>query len=212
MRSTTSITLAPGWRWMLRITAGASFIQAARLHVLGVVDDVGDVGRGGPARRCGRRSTSVAVLLGRAQLVVGVDRVGAASARRSCPWPGSRWRRRSRCAGPRARGRRRRAPSGWPARAPRAAGRRRALTRPTPGTCEIFCASRVSARSWTCGSGSVFDVSAERQDRRVGRVDLAVDRRRRAGRAAGRFAAALIAACTSCSATSSVSDRARTAA
>ncbi len=30
MRSTTSITLAPGWRWMLRITAGTSFIHAAR--------------------------------------------------------------------------------------------------------------------------------------------------------------------------------------
>ncbi len=29
-RSTTSMTFAPGWRWMLRITAGASFIQAAR--------------------------------------------------------------------------------------------------------------------------------------------------------------------------------------
>jgi hypothetical protein len=29
MRSTTSMTLAPGWRWTLRITAGVSFIQAA---------------------------------------------------------------------------------------------------------------------------------------------------------------------------------------
>ncbi len=29
MRSTTSITLAPGWRWILRTTAGLSFIQAA---------------------------------------------------------------------------------------------------------------------------------------------------------------------------------------
>ncbi|MNC86458.1 hypothetical protein D3C83_21240 [compost metagenome] len=28
-RSTTSITFAPGWRWMFRITAGASFIHAA---------------------------------------------------------------------------------------------------------------------------------------------------------------------------------------
>ncbi len=53
------------------------------------------------------------------------------------------------------------------------------LTRPTPGSCEIFCASRVSARSSTCVSGMVFEVSAERQDRRVGRIDLGVDRRRR---------------------------------
>ena len=30
MRSTTSMTLAPGCRWMLRITAGTSFIHAAR--------------------------------------------------------------------------------------------------------------------------------------------------------------------------------------
>jgi hypothetical protein len=29
MRSTTSMTLAPGCRWMLRTTAGTSFIQAA---------------------------------------------------------------------------------------------------------------------------------------------------------------------------------------
>ena len=76
------------------------------------------------------------------------------------------------------------------------------LTRPTPGSCEIFCARRVSARSSTCGSGSVSRGERQRQDRRVGRVDLAVDRAASAGRAAGRCAAALIAACTSCSATS----------
>jgi hypothetical protein len=29
MRSTTSMTLAPGWRWMLRMTAGARSFQAA---------------------------------------------------------------------------------------------------------------------------------------------------------------------------------------
>jgi len=29
MRSTTAITLAPGWRWMLTMTAGTSFIHAA---------------------------------------------------------------------------------------------------------------------------------------------------------------------------------------
>jgi len=33
-------------------------------------------------------------------------------------------------------------------------------TRPTPDNCEIFCASRVSARSSTRASGSVFDVTA----------------------------------------------------
>jgi hypothetical protein len=34
------------------------------------------------------------------------------------------------------------------------------LTSPTPVTCEIFCARRVSAKSSTCESGIVFDVSA----------------------------------------------------
>ena len=34
------------------------------------------------------------------------------------------------------------------------------LTRPTPGSCEIFCAIRVSTRSCTFGSASVFDVTA----------------------------------------------------
>ncbi len=31
MRSTTSMTLVPGWRWILRMTAGTVFIQAASL-------------------------------------------------------------------------------------------------------------------------------------------------------------------------------------
>src|SRR5262249_62056466 len=34
------------------------------------------------------------------------------------------------------------------------------LTRPTPGSCEIFCARRVSARSCTFTRGSVFEVRA----------------------------------------------------
>ena len=34
------------------------------------------------------------------------------------------------------------------------------LTNPTPGSCEIFSASRVSARSSTWSSGSSFEVSA----------------------------------------------------
>jgi hypothetical protein len=50
MLSITAITLAPGWRWMLRMTAG----------VVGD-DDIGVVG-------------------GRAELVVGIDRVGAGRA------------------------------------------------------------------------------------------------------------------------------------
>jgi hypothetical protein len=34
------------------------------------------------------------------------------------------------------------------------------LTRPTPGSCEIFCARRVSARSSTAMSGKVREVRA----------------------------------------------------
>jgi hypothetical protein len=34
------------------------------------------------------------------------------------------------------------------------------VTRPTPGTCDSFCAKRVSARFWTCGNGSDAEVSA----------------------------------------------------
>ncbi|MGY3445870.1 hypothetical protein ACVW17_005871 [Bradyrhizobium sp. USDA 4473] len=32
------------------------------------------------------------------------------------------------------------------------------LTRPTPGSCEIFCASLVSTKSCTWVSGMVFEV------------------------------------------------------
>ncbi len=34
------MTLAPGWRWMLRMIAGVSFIQAPSLSFCGAVDDV----------------------------------------------------------------------------------------------------------------------------------------------------------------------------
>ena len=51
------------------------------------------------------------------------------------------------------------------------------LTSPTPGSCEIFCASRVSARSSTFDSGMRVRRQRQRQDRRIGRIGLAVDRR-----------------------------------
>ena len=34
------------------------------------------------------------------------------------------------------------------------------LTRPTPGSWDNFCATRVSTRSYTSGSGMVGDVTA----------------------------------------------------
>ena len=43
MLSTTSMTLAPGWRWMFRITAGVRLAQAASLVFSGAVDDRRDI-------------------------------------------------------------------------------------------------------------------------------------------------------------------------
>ena len=72
MRSTTSMTLAPGWRWMLTMTAADSLAHAARRVFSAPSIDVGDVDE--PHRR------AVAVgddhgleFVGRLQLVVGVD-------------------------------------------------------------------------------------------------------------------------------------------
>ena len=85
MLSTTSMTLAPGWRWMLRMTAGVVVHPGAELVVLGAVDDVGDVGQ------AHRRAVLVGddqdlVVVGARELVVGVDGVGAHRRRRNCPW------------------------------------------------------------------------------------------------------------------------------
>ena len=43
------------------------------------------------------------------------------------------------------------------------------LTTPTPFSCEIFCAMRVSAMSCTSVSGMTVGGDSERQDRSVGR-------------------------------------------
>jgi hypothetical protein len=76
------------------------------------------------------------------------------------------------------------------------------VTRPTPATCESFCARRVSARFWISGSVSVRD---ERPSVRTGAsAGFTLLYTGGAGRSAGsRFEPALIAACTPCSATSS---------
>ena len=61
------------------------------------------------------------------------------------------------------------------------------LTWPTPFTCEIFCARTVLADSKTSLSGSVSRRQRQDEDRRVGRVDLAVGgARRQVGRQLGR--------------------------
>ncbi len=57
------------------------------------------------------------------------------------------------------------------------------LTRPTPGSCEIFGERRVSARSSTLESGKRAGGERQRKNRRVGRIGFAVERR---GRKIGR--------------------------
>jgi hypothetical protein len=77
------------------------------------------------------------------------------------------------------------------------------VTRPTPETWLIFCARRVLTRFCTSVSGMRVGADGQREHRRVGRVDLGVHgRRRQVGRQ--QEPPALMAACTSCSATSSV--------
>ena len=76
--------LAPGWRWMLTITPGVCSSRRPA-WVLDAVDRGAPRRRAGPARRCGRRR-SRSVLVAGQQLIVGVDLVSPAAARRSCPW------------------------------------------------------------------------------------------------------------------------------
>ena len=87
MRSTTAMMLAPGWRWMLTMTAGVVVHPGRLLDVLDAVDHVGDVGQ--PHRRAvAVGDDQRPVLVARQQLIVGADRVGLLRRRRSCPWPG----------------------------------------------------------------------------------------------------------------------------
>ena len=72
-RSTTSMTLVPGWRWMLRMIAGRGVGPRGEPRVLGAVDRVGDV------LHAHRRAVLVGddelpVFVGGLQLIVGVDR------------------------------------------------------------------------------------------------------------------------------------------
>ena len=76
------------------------------------------------------------------------------------------------------------------------------LTSPTPDTCESFCASRVSAMSCNWVNGRVAEVSPRVMTGASAGLTLAYTGGD--GRSVGRkFEPALIAACTSCSATSS---------
>ena len=76
------------------------------------------------------------------------------------------------------------------------------VTRPTPLTCEIFCASRVLTRFCTSVSGRLLEVTANVSTGASAGLTLAYTGG--AGRSAGSSELpALMAACTSCSAESS---------
>ena len=72
MRSTTAMMLAPGWRWMLTMTAGVAVHPGGLHRVLGAVDDIA------LHRHAHRRAVAISddewlVVRGGQQLIVGVD-------------------------------------------------------------------------------------------------------------------------------------------
>ena len=71
MRSTTSMTLAPGWRWMFSNTA-AVIGPGGRALVLGTVDDIGDVFQA-QGRTVSVGQDQLGVFLRCLQLVVGIE-------------------------------------------------------------------------------------------------------------------------------------------
>ena len=175
-RSMVSMMFAPGWRRMIMSTARLPFVQAAtrlfstssktvrhvaEAHRRAVA--VGDDERAGSASA--PKSWSLAAIV-----------VRAASRRRGCPWAGRRSPapsavRTSSSARP-TPGERRRIDLHAHRRLLAAADEDLARR---PATCAIFCASTVLAASKTCAERQRRrDVSDEDQDRRVGRVDLAV--------------------------------------
>ena len=147
--------------------------------VLDVVVDVRDVAE--PHRRAVVWvDDQVAVLVGAEELIVGGDgrRLRARPPMRPLG-PVRPWRRPARC---RTSSRVRPTPaSASGSTCTRTAGCWPPPTKtwPTPSTCEIFCARTVLAASKTCASGSGLRGEREDQDRRVGRVDLAVVRAER---------------------------------
>ena len=196
-RSATWMTLAPGWRWTLRMIARLSSCPAGELRVLDAVDDVGHVRQAhGRAVRVGDDERLEAVRL--EELVVGRERVvlpravdvalGLVDVRRD----------ERGCARP--RGVSPVPPSATGSTCTRTAGFCPPLivTRPTPGDLrDLLREDRV---------GVVVDLverqdvraDRERQDRLVGRVALASTSAASAACAGRRLDAALIAACTSC--------------
>ncbi len=196
--STTAITFAPGWRWMFTSTAGVVPLQAAswRFSAPSVMVATSPRRSGAPSRQASTRerysstlriwslASSITARIGPSKLPLGRLTLAAAIAVRMWSMPrlfaasaaGFTWMRTA--------GR-------WPPAR---------LTKPTPGSCARRCAMRVSTRSCTCGSASACEVTARV---RMGvSAGLTLRYTGGTGRSPGRkLPAALMAACTSCSAT-----------
>ena len=177
MLSTTWMTFAPGWRWMLTISAGVVFIHACRRLFSGRDLDPRDVGE--PDRRAiAVGDDRLRIILRVADLIVGVDRRGL---RRPVEISLGRvdvevGDRRAQIVEVDAH-----------------AGQRERIDvdadgRPLPaGDRNQADAGELRQFRHEPGFDDVLDLGqlhrvrsdAQRQDRRVGRIDLGVDRRRR---------------------------------
>ena len=197
---TVPMTLAPGWRCTLRMIAGISSrpptqargrdgrrrgalgaIHAgpgAELRVLGAVDDARHVDH--PHRRAVLvGDDQVLVVVDGDELVVRIDRVGALGTVEAALGAVrvGRGDRRAQGVEADAVGGERLGVGLDPHRRPLAAARATPGRRPV--TWLIFCARRVLTRFCTSVSGKRVGRDRQRQHRRVGRVHLGVDRRRR---------------------------------
>ena len=205
MRSTTWMMLAPGWRCTLRMIAGVVFAQAPSLSFSGAADHVGHVGQ--PHRAAVAVGDHRVGVLGRAlDLVVGVDGRGL---RR--PVEISLRRVDVEVADGGAHVVDVEAVGGERLRVELDAHRRPVAAadadQADAGELRDLLRQPRLAQILQLGQRHVFRGDRERQDRRVGRIDLGVDRRNGQIARAADCSAALIAACTSCSATSRLRSR-----
>ena len=185
MRSTTSMMLAPGCRWMLTITAGVCVHPGRLLDVLRRRRSRWRRRTASPARRCGRRSPAAD-----SRWPSAADRwrrwCRPAAGRRSCPWPGSTFAAATRGA------------QVLQVEAVGGTARRIGLDA-HGGLLAAADAHQADARQLRnllrqARVGQILDLvkrqlgrgQRQRQDRRVGRIGLAVDRRVRQIASAGR--------------------------
>ena len=175
-RSTVSMMLAPGWRLRMTSTAGLPLARPALRRSSTESIDLGDVGQ--PHRR------AVAVGDDRAagtrrrvlRLVVGVDLPAPVAVLDRALRAVGVGRRRARRARPRGRCRTCSARCGLSSTRTAGSELPPTSTWPTPSTCDSFCGRIVEAASYIWPVRQRVRGQRQDQDRRVGRVDLAVGR------------------------------------